>query len=83
MSKAPTLDGFGKLYPEFPLHKRILRAWRVDADDLWRRAFLRLSRTTEFYQRSDTDIARETTRILLAAMPSKKRSALELRLTRS
>lgn len=74
--KAPSLDSLGDLYPGFVVHKMMLRAWRADADGLWERAFLRLSRTTAFYQRSDRDIAVGTMKALLEAMPRGKRKKL-------
>lgn len=82
MSYPPSLDSLGELYPGFTAHKMMLRAWRGDADELWRRAFLRLSRTNDFYQRSDEDIARETMRILLDVMPTGPRKADRRKITR-
>jgi hypothetical protein len=76
VSRKPTLDSFGELYPGFILHKRMLRAWRTDADELWVKSFLRLGRTEKFLLRSDEDIAVETMRILLDSIPRRRRRAL-------
>jgi hypothetical protein len=73
VSRAPSLDSFGEIYPGFLAHRlRLKLAFREEVDYVWNRSFHLVRQTEAFYQRSDADVARETMRILLLAQTGRK-----------
>jgi hypothetical protein len=69
LSGVPSLDSFGEIYPGFGRHRATLKAVLPNAERAWRQLFEVVARSEEFYQRREEDVARETMRLLLLALP--------------
>ena len=70
MSRTPSLDSFGEIYPGFSKEREIIKAALTDPEGVWKKAFEAIRRTPDFYQCNDESVARETMRALLSVVHS-------------
>lgn len=73
MSRTPSLDSFGEIYPGFESDRILLRAWLEDADAEWARTFQEVRESRQYVRRNDEAAARATMQMLVPWIPLDKR----------